>query len=129
MPVERRWRARVVSQQPLIRSAIYAGYACTALLSLASALIFFAVLSNDFSLKYVHQNSDAAMPWFFKITSYWGGLDGSMMFWAWLLSIFATVAISSQSRAASGADSLGDGDPDGHPGVFRLAGGVLQASV
>ena len=68
--------------QPLIRSAIYAGYACTALLSLASALIFFAVLSNDFSLKYVHQNSDAAMPWFFKITSYWGGLDGSMMFWA-----------------------------------------------
>ena len=80
--------------QPLIRSAIYAGYACTALLSLASALIFFAVLSNDFSLKYVHQNSDAAMPWFFKITSYWGGLDGSMMFWAWLLSIFSTVAIS-----------------------------------
>jgi cytochrome c-type biogenesis protein CcmF len=80
--------------QPLIRSAIYAGYACTALLSLASALIFFAVLSNDFSLKYVHQNSDAAMPWFFKLTSYWGGLDGSMMFWAWLLSIFSTVAIS-----------------------------------
>jgi len=80
--------------QPLVRSAIYAGYACTALLSLASALIFFAVLSNDFSLKYVHQNSDAAMPWFFKLTSYWGGLDGSMMFWAWLLSIFSTVAIS-----------------------------------
>ncbi|HNN54552.1 MAG TPA: cytochrome c biogenesis protein CcsA, partial [Pseudomonadota bacterium] len=78
----------------LVRSAIYAGYACTALLSLASALIFFAVLSNDFSLKYVHQNSDAAMPWFYKLTSYWGGLDGSMMFWAWLLSIFSTVAIA-----------------------------------
>ncbi|MBL8633611.1 MAG: cytochrome c biogenesis protein CcsA [Myxococcales bacterium] len=80
--------------QPLIRSSIYAGYACTALLSLASALIFFSVLSNDFSLKYVQQNSDAAMPWFYKLTSYWGGLDGSMMFWAWLLSIFSTVAIS-----------------------------------
>lgn len=80
--------------QPLIRSSIYAGYACTALLSLASALIFFSVLSNDFSLKYVQQNSDAAMPWFYKLTSYWGGLDGSMMFWAWLLSIFSTIAIS-----------------------------------
>lgn len=79
---------------PLLRSAIYASYACTALLTLASALIFFALLSNDFSLKYVQQNSDAAMPWFFKITSYWGGLDGSMLFWAWLLSIFSTVAIA-----------------------------------
>lgn len=79
---------------PLFRSAVYASYACTALLSLASCLIFFALLSNDFSVKYVFQNSDAAMPWFFKVAAYWGGLDGSMLFWAWLLSMFSTIAVA-----------------------------------
>ena len=86
--------ARLGSQR-LIRSAIYAAYACAAMLSLASGMIFFAILSNDFSIKYVHHNADAAMHWIYKLTSYWGGLDGSMMFWAWLLSLFSAIAIHS----------------------------------
>ena len=32
-------------------------------------------------------------PLFYKITSYWGGLDGSVMFWVFLLSMFGTVAV------------------------------------
>ena len=84
--------ARIGSMR-LIRSSIYAAYATTGLLSLASSMIFFAILSNDFSIKYVHHNADASMPWIYKLTSYWGGLDGSMMFWAWLLSIFSAIAI------------------------------------
>ena len=79
----------------LVRSSIAATYACCALLTLASGMIFFAILSNDFSIKYVHHNADASMPWIYKLTSYWGGLDGSMMFWAWLLSIFSAIAIHS----------------------------------
>ena len=79
----------------LVRSSIYGAYAACALLTLASAMIFFAILSNDFSIKYVHHNADAGMPWIYKLTSYWGGLDGSMMFWAWLLSIFSAIAIRS----------------------------------
>ena len=35
------------------------------------------------------------MHWIYKLTSYWGGLDGSMMFWAWLLSLFSAIAIHS----------------------------------
>jgi cytochrome c-type biogenesis protein CcmF len=77
----------------LVHSAIYATYASCGLLSLASAMIFFAILSNDFSIKYIFLNADAGMPWIYKLTSYWGGLDGSMMFWAWLLSIFSALAI------------------------------------
>src|SRR5262249_34363052 len=30
---------------------------------------------------------------FYKITSYWGGLDGSIMFWVFLLSVFGTIAV------------------------------------
>ena len=77
----------------LVDASIYATYSAAALLSLASAVIFFLILSNDYSVKYVHHYSDATMPWYYKLTSYWGGLDGSMMFWGWLLSIFAAVAL------------------------------------
>ncbi len=85
--------ARLPSRR-LVNSAIYAAYGACGLLSLASSMIFFALLSNDFSIRYVHHNADASMPWIYKLTSYWGGLDGSMMFWAWLLSIFSALAIS-----------------------------------
>ena len=37
--------------------------------------------------------SDSVQPLFYRITSYWGGLDGSVMFWVFLLSIFGSVAV------------------------------------
>lgn len=77
----------------LERSGLYAAWATTAIISFASALIFFSILSNDYSIKYVHHNSDASMPWYYKLTSFWGGLDGSMMFWALLLALFSSVAL------------------------------------
>ncbi len=46
-----------------------------------------AFLTNDFSIKYVQHYSDSVQPMFYKITSYWGGLDGSIMFWVFLLSV------------------------------------------
>ena len=80
-------------QRRLIHSGIYAAYGAAALMTLGSMVIFFAIMSNDYSIKYVHHYSDATMPWYYKVTSYWGGLDGSMMFWAWLLALFAAIAI------------------------------------
>jgi cytochrome c-type biogenesis protein CcmF len=77
----------------LVASSVYATYGAAALLSLASSLIFFSILANDYSIKYVQHNSEATMPWYYKLTSYWGGLDGSMMFWAWILSLFAAIAV------------------------------------
>jgi cytochrome c-type biogenesis protein CcmF len=77
----------------LVNSGLYATYGVAALLTLASAIIFYSILSNDYSIKYVQMHSDASMPWYYKLTSYWGGLDGSMMFWGWLLSLFAAVAV------------------------------------
>src|SRR5260370_22128128 len=52
-----------------------------------------AFLTNDYSIKYVVHNSDSVQPLFYRITSYWGGLDGSIMFWVFLLSIFGSIAV------------------------------------
>ena len=63
-------------------------------MTVASGIIVHAFIVNDYSIKYVQHYSDAVQPIFYKITSYWGGLDGSIMFWVFLLSIFGSVAVA-----------------------------------
>src|ERR1700687_723879 len=77
----------------LIESGIGAFYLVCALMTVASAVLINAFLTEDYSIKYVAHYSDAVQPLFYKITSYWGGLDGSIMFWVFLLSVFGTCAV------------------------------------
>jgi cytochrome c-type biogenesis protein CcmF len=77
----------------LIESGIGASYLVAALMTAASAVIVNAFLTDDYSIKYVQHYSDSAQPLFYKMTSYWGGLDGSIMFWVFLLSVFGSVAV------------------------------------
>jgi cytochrome c-type biogenesis protein CcmF len=77
----------------LIESGIGAFYLITALMAVASAVMINAFLTGDFTIKYVVHYSDSVQPLFYKITSYWGGLDGSIMFWVFLLSIFGSIAV------------------------------------
>ena len=77
----------------LIESGIGAFYTVAAIMTVASGVIVYAFVSGDYSIRYVQRYSDSFQPLFYKITSYWGGLDGSVMFWVFLLSVFGTVAV------------------------------------
>src|SRR4249919_1155627 len=77
----------------LVESGIGAFYLVAALMTMASAVIVNAFLTDDFSIKYVQRYSDSVQPLFYKITSYWGGLDGSIMLWVFLLSVFGSIAV------------------------------------
>ena len=77
----------------LIESGIGAFYLVAALMTVASAVIINAFLNDDFSIKYVAHESETLQPLFYKITSFWGGLDGSIMFWVFLLSVFGSIAV------------------------------------
>src|SRR5437588_12806978 len=79
--------------RPLIESGVGAFYLTAALMTVASAVMINAFLTNDYTIKYVVHYSDSVQPLFYKITSYWGGLDGSIMFWVFLLSIFGSLAV------------------------------------
>src|SRR5712664_2718440 len=79
--------------RPLIESGVGAFYLISALMVVASAVMINAFLTNDYSIKYVAHYSDSVQPLFYKITSYWGGLDGSIMFWVFLLSVFGSIAV------------------------------------
>jgi cytochrome c-type biogenesis protein CcmF len=77
----------------LIESGIGAFYTVAALLTVASGVIVYSFVSGDFSIRYVQRYSDSVQPLFYRVTSYWGGLDGSVMFWVFLLSVFGSVAV------------------------------------
>src|SRR6185436_5947952 len=77
----------------LIDSGVGALYLTTALMTVASGIIVHAFVVGDYTIKYVQHTSDSVQPLFYKITSYWGGLDGSILFWVFLLSVFGAVAV------------------------------------
>jgi cytochrome c-type biogenesis protein CcmF len=82
----------------LIDGAVQGIYAIATLAAFAASLIIYAFLADDFSIQYVQHTSDSAMPLFYKITAFWGGLDGSLLFWVLLLSVFSALAVASNRR-------------------------------
>ena len=77
----------------LVLSAVYGLYGFFALVSLASALIVYAMVTHDYTIKYVALNSDTSMSLSYKITAFWGGLDGSLLFWVFVLATFSAIAV------------------------------------
>src|SRR5918911_722591 len=77
----------------LMTSSVYGLYGFGALISLASALMIYAFVTHDYTIKYVAAVSDTTMETWYKVTAFWGGLDGSLLFWVLVLSLFSTVAI------------------------------------
>ncbi|MCC7497415.1 MAG: heme lyase CcmF/NrfE family subunit [Bryobacterales bacterium] len=74
-------------------SARRAVYAVCALLTLASGILIYALLASDFRLAYVWQHSNRAMPVLYKFAAWWGGQEGSLLLWAWLLAAYSAIVI------------------------------------
>src|SRR4051794_13543772 len=77
----------------LVTSSVYGLFGFGALVVLTSALMIYAFVTHDFAIKYVAATSKTSMPTAYKITAFWGGLDGSLLFWVLVLALFSTIAI------------------------------------
>jgi cytochrome c-type biogenesis protein CcmF len=77
----------------LIESGIGAFYLVAALMTLATGVLLHALVTNNYAIRYVQRYSEAAQPLGYKIAAYWGGLDGSIMFWVFLLAVFGSLAV------------------------------------
>jgi cytochrome c-type biogenesis protein CcmF len=82
---------------PLIVSARHALWAMCAMVTVAIAVLWMSLLQSDFTLEYVASYSSLALPTVYKFTSLWGGQQGSLLLWTWLLSIF-TAIVAFQNR-------------------------------
>ena len=64
-----------------------------ALASLANILMVYALVTRDFSVSYVAQVGSRSTPLFYTVVSLWSSLDGSLLFWGWVLAAY-TVAVT-----------------------------------
>ena len=82
----------------LIVSAERAVYAVWALVTVASGILVYSLLTGDFRLSYVAAHSDASMAGIYKFTAWWGGQEGSLLLWAWLLATYSAVVVFTNRR-------------------------------
>ena len=59
------------------------------LVTLASLSLIYALVTTDFSVKYVFFNTTRSTPIYYRITGLWGALEGSLLLWEWILIIFS----------------------------------------
>jgi len=75
--------------------AIYTNFI---LVSIATFAMVYALVTHDFSVSYVAQVGSRATPLFYTVISLWGALEGSILFWAWVLGLYAAVAVYRNRR-------------------------------
>ncbi|HSA60480.1 MAG TPA: cytochrome c-type biogenesis CcmF C-terminal domain-containing protein [bacterium] len=82
----RRMRGLVVAGQRATWIAFF-------LITAAVLTLVWGFLSDDFGILYVASYSSRSLPFFFKLTGLWAGLDGSILFWTWLVSLYGVVVL------------------------------------
>jgi cytochrome c-type biogenesis protein CcmF len=74
------------------QSARNALIATSGLITLAIIILLYAILTHNFQIEYVANYTSRDMSFPYLISALWAGADGSLLFWAWLLSICAVIA-------------------------------------
>ena len=81
-----------------LQAARLGAYGTVALIGVAVLCLAYAFVSHDFRLRYVAHYSDRSMPVVFLLTALWGGQDGSLLWWLFLLSAYIGVCVASMRR-------------------------------
>jgi cytochrome c-type biogenesis protein CcmF len=77
----------------LIESAQHAAIGVFVLVTSCFALLTYAFLTFDFSVRYVATNTNLGTPFYYRITAVWGALEGSIILWAWMLTLYTIILI------------------------------------
>jgi cytochrome c-type biogenesis protein CcmF len=83
-----RWQGRPELAATVIRS-VYAVLGCLVVASLA---LWRGLISHDFNIEYVAAYTSRNLPPYFIVSAFWAGQKGSLLFWAVVLSLFASLA-------------------------------------
>ncbi|MGI9042850.1 MAG: heme lyase CcmF/NrfE family subunit [Gemmatimonadaceae bacterium] len=75
-----------------------AAYTNFLLVTIATVAMVYALVTHDFSVSYVAAVGSRSTPLLFTIISLWGALEGSILFWAWVLAMYAAAVVWLHSR-------------------------------
>jgi cytochrome c-type biogenesis protein CcmF len=77
----------------LVASAQHAALGVFVIVTSCLLLLAYAFLSFDFSVRYVASNTNLGTPYYYRLTAVWGALEGSIVLWAWMLSIYTLILV------------------------------------
>ena len=61
---------------------------------LGAGVLWYALVTHDFSVRYVFRNSSVDMPPVYLLTAFWSSLEGSHLLWTLILSVVSALALS-----------------------------------
>jgi cytochrome c-type biogenesis protein CcmF len=61
------------------------------LISLSALSLIYLLVTNHFEVSFVYEVTSREMPTYLKVTAWWGGQAGSLVFWSWLMAAFASL--------------------------------------
>jgi cytochrome c-type biogenesis protein CcmF len=84
----------------LVESAQHAALGVFVLVTACLLLLVYAFLTFDFSVRYVAINTNRGTPFYYRITAVWGALEGSIVLWSSMLTIYTLIVILRHRRNA-----------------------------
>ncbi len=69
--------------------------------ALAAGVLIHAFVTDDFSVRYVAENSNSALPLFYRVTALWGAHEGSMLLWILVLSLWTLAVVAALALPAA----------------------------
>jgi cytochrome c-type biogenesis protein CcmF len=85
----------------LIASGRNAALGAGVCLTTSMACLGYLFVVSDFSVKYIAAHSNRDLPIYFKLSSIWGGQEGSLLFWGWLLTVYMSLVVIQNWRKHS----------------------------
>jgi cytochrome c-type biogenesis protein CcmF len=81
--------AAITTRHPLlIKSTRQAGMATCGLIFVATISLVYLFFTDNFSIAYVVSHSNRDLSSFYKIAALWSGMEGSLLFWSFLLAVY-----------------------------------------
>ncbi|NHM16309.1 cytochrome C assembly protein [Eggerthellaceae bacterium zg-887] len=78
-------------------------------LTLCCGILVYCFFAGDYTIEYVlrqHSDSSSELAWLYKLSGLWAGREGSLLFWAWLISLFNAVVAVRNMRQLHRLDSM-----------------------
>lgn len=72
---------------------------CTVAVTLSSMILLLLLLSVNASYEYVYNHSSTDLSWFYRISAFWAGQEGSLLLWTWaILAMLMFVRYTGHSK-------------------------------
>ncbi|NDV18040.1 heme lyase CcmF/NrfE family subunit [Pseudodesulfovibrio sp. JC047] len=84
------WRRNTNSLLVIERGQLFASVGVI----FSTVLLLIALMSRDYSFRYVYDNVDNALSFIYTLTALWGGREGSLLFWELIIAVSGMILIT-----------------------------------